>query len=154
MSESRINGNKTSALKVIELHPYASGNAVPTNEEQYDARIRVLGNTAPKYGPYNMYVCDTCKRHILTLDKAHGVTPFTIYCKAETLLDGAKPDEVECKGYMQSVVYRLPQDILLRQQPKVDMTWRYPTWAEFEKLPDGHKEHTLKGGLAPTTGEG
>src|SRR5687768_10420783 len=48
-------------------------------------------------GKKNIYVCDACKGHIVTVDRDHGVTPFMITCHA-TLF---------CKGMMKSSMYRV-----------------------------------------------
>ncbi len=48
---------------------------------------------------FNVYVCRSCRGHIVTRDVDKGVTPFTTSCK---VTDG-------CPGLMQSSMYRVAQ---------------------------------------------
>lgn len=95
-----------------------------------------MGNSAEKVegigfkGKKNIYTCDKCKGHVVTVDKDRGVTPFMIECKAT---DG-------CKGMMQSSIYRV-----FDQEMRADYEWYRPTAPEVVKPHLQH--HVDQGGL-------
>ncbi|KQW22131.1 hypothetical protein ASC80_01670 [Afipia sp. Root123D2] len=81
-------------------------------------------------GKKNIYVCDACHGHIVTIDVDAGVTPFMINCRAHP----------RCKGTMRSSMYRVfDQDMAASHE------WYRPT--PDDCLRPGEIEHVLKGGL-------
>jgi hypothetical protein len=81
-------------------------------------------------GKKNIYVCDICKGHIVTVDRDRGVTPFLVECKATAF----------CNGLMQSSMYRV-----FDQNMRADHEWYKPTAPEIVKP---HLQHHIdQGGL-------
>lgn len=78
----------------------------------------------------NIYVCDRCAGHIVTVDLEEGVTPFLIPCEAT---DG-------CKGMMKSSMYRVYD-----QSMRASHEWYRPT--VLMRLTGWEREHVSKGGL-------
>lgn len=50
-------------------------------------------------GAKNLYVCQTCRNVVVTIDRDEGVTPFMIRCRALS----------NCTGMMHSVCYQIPE---------------------------------------------
>lgn len=86
-------------------------------------------------GKKNLYVCDTCEGHIVTVDVDEGVTPFMMNCQGA---DGLLCKEA-CKGYMRSAMYRVPQDI------KPSHEWYYPQ--DLREVKPNLMDHVTNGGL-------
>lgn len=80
----------------------------------------------------NIYVCEACKEHIVTVDIDDGVTPFMIGCQCT---DG-------CKGMMVSSMYRVWD-----QSMKASHEWRRPPASVWGELSPGALAHVQKGGL-------
>ncbi|MGX9389778.1 hypothetical protein ACWX0K_10870 [Nitrobacteraceae bacterium UC4446_H13] len=81
-------------------------------------------------GKKNIYTCDTCGGHIVTVDIDAGVTPFMIACKvAET-----------CEGTMRSSLYRV-----FDQSMRASHEWYRP--APPEALTGSQLDHVMMGGL-------
>lgn len=78
----------------------------------------------------NIYVCQACNGHIVTLDVDEGTTPFMIPCKAT----------LGCKGVMRSSMYRV-----FDQTMAEGWQWYKPTNAEAVAPP--YREHVRMGGL-------
>lgn len=84
-------------------------------------------------GKYNIYACDECGEHIVTIDVDAGVTPFTIPCG-----EYCTPN---CKGSMVSSMYRVAQNNMPPRAPmfggklpallKPDYEWRRLTHDEL-----------------------
>lgn len=84
-------------------------------------------------GKYNIYACDECGEHIVTIDVDAGVTPFTIPCG-----EYCTPN---CKGSMISSMYRVAQNNMPPRAPmfggklpallKPDYEWRRLTHDEL-----------------------
>lgn len=81
-------------------------------------------------GRKNIYTCDTCFDHIVTVDLEDGVTPFMLRCRATD----------RCKGMMRSSMYRV-----FDQTMKAGFEWFRPSIVALE--PVGVREHVEKGGL-------
>lgn len=81
-------------------------------------------------GKKNIYTCDKCEGHVVTVDVARGVTPFMIECKATH----------DCKGMMKSSMYRV-----FGQDMRADYEWYRPTAVEVVK--PHLKQHVEMGGL-------
>lgn len=81
-------------------------------------------------GKKNIYVCEKCFGHIVTVDLAEGVTPFMVGCKAN---DG-------CDGMMQSSFYRVYD-----QRIRPSYEWYRPN--SLDGLKRGVHEHVENGGL-------
>ena len=80
-------------------------------------------------GRKNIYTCEKCGGHIVTVDTDKGVTPFMIACQADP----------ECNGAMTSNFYRCDPSLI------ADYEWYRPQTAAGL---DRHSlEHVLKGGL-------
>lgn len=81
-------------------------------------------------GKKNIYTCDTCGGHIVTVDIDAGVTPFMIACKvAET-----------CEGRMRSSLYRV-----FDQSMRASFEWYRP--GAPQSLSAHTLDHVMKGGL-------
>jgi len=92
----------------------------------------------------NVYICETCAGHTVTVDVDEGVTPFMIQCRAKDLSTDIAiiPG---CKGMAYSEMYPKgprPEHI---SPPKWE--WYKPTPDEFEKLSEEMKNHIYRGGL-------
>lgn len=81
-------------------------------------------------GKKNIYTCEKCHGHVVTVDIERGVTPFLIECKATH----------DCKGLMKSSMYRV-----FDQSMRADYEWYRPTVAQA--LQPGEKQHVDQGGL-------
>ena len=81
-------------------------------------------------GKKNIYTCDKCKGHVVTVDVDRGVTPFMIECKATAF----------CDGMMKSSMYRV-----FDQDMRAGYEWYRPTAVEIVKP---HLQHHIEqGGL-------
>lgn len=69
-------------------------------------------------GKKNRYVCDTCGRSIITINRDEGTTPFQICCCESG---------TQCPGGMSSALCRLADD------PKPTHQWIRPTEAQIGK---------------------
>lgn len=78
----------------------------------------------------NRYDCQKCGRHIITIDRDYGVTPFMLLCLAT---EG-------CKGCMYSRFYRDPRGVPMFE-------WYSPDIAERAVLDAGTMAHVEQGGL-------
>lgn len=81
-------------------------------------------------GKKNIYVCDRCAGHIVSVDLDAGVTPFLIKCEAV----------IGCPGMMQSSMYRV-----FDQRMRASHEWYRPTLVT--RLEPWEAEHVRKGGL-------
>lgn len=81
-------------------------------------------------GKKNIYVCEQCKGHIVTVDLERGVTPFMVGCCATH----------GCKGMMKSSMYRV-----FDQEIRADHEWYRPT--AVEALKPWEADHVSRGGL-------
>lgn len=105
----------------------------PTNDNREEGKPR------PFRGKLNIYCCDTCGHHIVTIDKDEGVTPFMITCRA------IEP----CPGKMTSSMYRVFDALI-----KPGYEWYSPDANERAAMPKPLFDHVQKGGLIlrPYTG--
>lgn len=100
-------------------------------EQQQQRQRKQSRETAQiEKGKRNIYVCDECFGHIVTIDLVEGVTPFMLQCRATA----------ECKGAMQSSMYRV-----FDQRMEPGFEWYRP--GQPEKLRADIREHVRKGGL-------
>lgn len=83
-------------------------------------------------GKLNIYTCDTCRGHIVTIDMDAGTTPFMIACHA------VQEGEGQCKGRMTSSMYRV-----FDQSMRPDYEWYRPTGYVIPNL----RDHVNRGGL-------
>ncbi len=81
-------------------------------------------------GKKNIYVCQKCRGHVVTVDIDNGVTPFIIGCWAT---DG-------CKGEMHSSFYRV-----FDQSMRADFEWYRPD--ETAEMTAHTLNHVRQGGL-------
>lgn len=95
----------------------------------------------------NVYVCQKCRGHTVTVDRHEGVTPFMIECR----VGGMKPDLERCDGMMHSRFYRDP----LAYLSVPEWEWFRPTDAELDEYVKhidpraevGTRKHVAMGGL-------
>lgn len=84
----------------------------------------------------NIYTCQACQGQIVTIDRAPGVTPFALSCRATT----------SCLGRMISSFYLLPPDI-----PEPTWEWYRPSPAAIRRMDRRGQTalagHVLRGGL-------
>jgi hypothetical protein len=84
----------------------------------------------------NVYTCQLCGFMLLTVDVAHGTTPFMIECKAKTA----------CEGHMYSSMYpKGPKPAGYPQEASHE--WYRPSPEEFRTLESWNRAHVEKGGL-------
>ncbi len=83
-------------------------------------------------GKKNIYVCQKCNGHIVTVDLEHGVTPFMVDCKATPA----------CGGMMQSSMYRV-----FDQTMRADHEWYKPTDFALATMTPSTRRHVEQGGL-------
>jgi len=81
-------------------------------------------------GKKNIYVCEKCKGHIVTVDRDAGVTPFMTSCDVTT----------GCDGMMKSSMYRV-----FDQDMRADHEWYRPS--AIEVLKPHTQYHVNQGGL-------
>lgn len=81
----------------------------------------------------NIYVCQSCGKSVVTIDKDEGVTPFMIECK----------NTKDCDGDMYSSFYNVDQSL----EPEFE--WYKPT--SFDDYPEEYRKdmirHVENGGL-------
>jgi hypothetical protein len=84
-------------------------------------------------GKKNIYTCEKCGAHIVTVDRDEGTTPFMTRCKA----DG-------CEGMMKSSFYRV-----FDQDMKPSHEWYRAEPADIAKMRNSRAchEHARMGGL-------
>lgn len=83
----------------------------------------------------NVYVCDTCKSHIVTIDIHEGVTPMWLPCK-----------HLACSGMAESSMYPSRRPIPVHiGAPQWE--WYTPQFGEYINLSSGEREHVNQGGL-------
>lgn len=81
-------------------------------------------------GRKNIYTCEECGGHIVTVDLEEGVTPFMVGCRAT---EG-------CEGMMKSSMYRV-----FDQTMATDHEWYKP--GINQALSTGEADHVNNGGL-------
>ena len=82
-------------------------------------------------GRKNIYTCETCGGHVVTVDRDEGVTPFAIQCRSAP---------IGCPGTMYSSMYRV-----FDQRMRASWEWYRPSAVEV--LSDGERQHVKNGGL-------
>lgn len=80
-------------------------------------------------GKKNIYTCEVCGNHIVTVDIDEGTAPVYLTCRSTQ----------DCRGWMVSHFYDVPQDII------PDWEWYKPS--STEGMNPGMKEHIEAGGL-------
>src|ERR1035437_3016389 len=106
---------------------------IKTEEHEAEGADKDKREVAAKsQGKRNIYTCDECLGHVVTVDVADGVTPFLIGCKVTP----------GCKGLMQSSMYRV-----FDKRMRADFEWYAPTKEQTVALSAGLREHASKGGL-------
>ena len=88
-----------------------------------------MNNTGKK----NLYICQKCDNHLVTIDMADGVTPFLTQCPVPG-----------CTGMAQSKCYK-NFDAIYIGEPTV--RWIRPTNEQTKRLPPDLRDHVKKGGL-------
>lgn len=83
-------------------------------------------------GKRNIYTCEVCFEHIVTVDRDIGVTPFLIECRCTP----------GCKGLMKSSLYRV-----FDQTMKPSYEWYQPSLSELSSMEAHVINHVNKGGL-------
>lgn len=83
-------------------------------------------------GRKNIYTCDRCFGHIVTVDLEDGTTPFILKCRAT----------FGCEGRMKSSLYRVAD-----QSMRAGFEWYRPSIIEAAALEPAAAEHVNKGGL-------
>lgn len=94
------------------------------------AKLELVDSGPTFQGKKNIYVCEKCKGHLVTVDRDRGVTPFMLDCRAT----------LDCKGMMKSSMYRV-----FDPEIGADHEWYRPTALEVVK---SHlQSHVDQGGL-------
>ena len=88
-------------------------------------------------GRLNVYNCDMCNKYIVTVDRAEGVTPFHIACRATP----------KCKGLMHSAMYRVFPWLRAVGHLQPAFEWYKPSEAEARKFSKATQQHISQGGL-------
>ena len=78
----------------------------------------------------NLYVCEVCDLHIITIDRDNGTTPYLMGCQTEL-----------CNALMRSRVYRIDQAWMPSHE------WYKPSEEETAKQNPAIKQHIEFGGL-------
>ena len=87
-------------------------------------------------GEINVYVCQKCHGHTVTIDRDDGTTPFLLGCRADGTTHG-------CKGMAKSTFYRAS---FSHQKPIWE--WYKPGQEELHKTRDVNMlRHYALGGL-------
>lgn len=81
-------------------------------------------------GMKNIYTCEVCHEHVVTVDRDGSVTPFLIGCQVTH----------GCAGKMKSSLYRV-----FDQSMKATFEWYRPS--ALEVLEPWEAQHVAKGGL-------
>lgn len=89
-----------------------------------------VGEAESMRGRKNIYVCDKCFGHVVTVDVDDGTTPFGMNCRAT----------FACTGAMRSSMYRV-----FDQTMAAAFEWYRPT--ALQRLSPGEAEHVARGGL-------
>ena len=88
--------------------------------------------TPSTIGRINQYTCENCGGVITTIDRAEGVTPMLLVCRAT-------PD---CEaGTMTSAMYEVDQSLT------PDYEWYLPSGDDFRRMSKPMQEHVNMGGL-------
>ena len=88
---------------------------------------------AEAQGAENAYTCQTCRKTVVTINRAEGTTPFMLSCQVTA----------GCSGRMTSHFYKLPQDA-----PEPSIEWYRPaTRRAIRRLSDWERDHVQRGGL-------
>jgi len=82
-------------------------------------------------GKKNIYTCEKCFGHIVTVDRDYGTTPFII---------SHSHTGSGCDGMMKSSMYRV-----FDQNMKAGFEWYKPPVVQI--LTDGERDHVDNGGL-------
>lgn len=124
----------TEDLARIELAGLKAGTKAPGTDEIAAKVAAAAAEAKPPgfQGKLNIYVCDTCRGHIVTRDVDEGVTPAFLNCRATE----------DCEGTMQSSMYRV-----FDQTMREDHQWFRPSSAECMGLSAGVLDHVGNGGL-------
>ncbi len=83
-------------------------------------------------GKKNIYTCEKCGGHIVTVDLDRGVTPFMVDCMATPA----------CGGMMQSSMYRV-----FDQTMRADHEWYRPSDFALATMTPRVRRHVEHGGL-------
>jgi hypothetical protein len=84
-------------------------------------------------GKKNIYTCEICGEHIVSIDADAGVTPFLIGC--------AETTGGSCVGKMKSSLYRVDQNL------RASHEWYRPAQPPILGFSQWVREHIEKGGL-------
>lgn len=91
-------------------------------------------------GQVNVYVCQKCGGHTVTIDRDDGTTPFMLDCRAGITLFDPFP---KCKGIAESSFYR--PDF---EHGPPEWEWYAPDVNELHKITDANTlRHVAMGGL-------
>ncbi len=82
----------------------------------------------------NWYYCPACKHTAKAVLVDKGVTPMFLTCG-------------KCGETSQSTIFSPPFPEAATDLMKPEVEWYRPTDEEFNKMPEGHKEHYRQGGL-------
>lgn len=116
----------------------APPNETPEQERKRLALLTEFSNRRASFaaeiakGVRNMYVCDTCFGHIITLQIDKGVPPYLVGCLAT----------LNCRGMMQSSLNRVYD-----QRVRADFEWHKPTAEEVASYPEDARQHIAQNGL-------
>ena len=89
-------------------------------------------------GAENVYTCPICHGYTVTIDRAEGVTPFMLDCRAS-----GKPGD--CNGKAESSFY--PKGPRPKHIPAPSWEWYKPEADEYKFLSGPIKDHVDMGGL-------
>lgn len=82
----------------------------------------------------NLYACEQCGKHLITVDREDGTTPMMLTCQ---VTEG-------CDGEMQSAWYRVAPALV----SEATHEWYTPDAVELATMSLGMQQHVAQGGLA------
>jgi|GEM_PF-1412178 len=100
---------------------------VPRRPQQHSAPSATPAGSL--VGKKNVYICVSCERGVVTVDREDGVTPMLIPC------------QFGCKAVMHSQFYRVQQDLPATHE------WYRPTEEELRDASPAMRDHVSRGGL-------
>lgn len=129
-------------------------------------KFPVINAPARKFGRKNLYVCDTCRGVIATIDVDEGTTPAFLACRADGTEEFDREDK--CKGMMQSQWYppepwgntyvakvagevhfggKVDMHTFEVDVPDIEWEWYRPSLRFARRQNPGVLEHVQQGGL-------
>lgn len=128
--------DKQERIEPAKATSLAETAKAPSDADRLARLQRAMSKTDEPPPRTNIYVCEKCRGHVVTVDRDEGVTPFMIACR--DWLKGA----TACDGMMKSSMYRVFNPYMAASHE-----WYRPNAIEIATLNRYHADHVAKGGL-------